>query len=135
MPTPRDFFAMLFIKRPARKLTHADLIARREAGDEPIRRRAARATPSAGNSGALRHIIGIERWGQRRLRAILGEPPLADEYDGYQPDPATNWPALRDEWAARRRETIALAGQIVAAGLNAGTKAAHNGLGALTARA
>lgn len=134
MPTPRDFFVTLFIKRPARKLTYADLIARLEAGDERIRRRAARATPSADNSGALRHITGIERWGQRRLRAILGEPPITDEYDGYQPDPTTDWPALRDEWAATRRETIALTRQIAAAGINDGSKAAHNSLGDLTAR-
>jgi hypothetical protein len=134
MPTPRDFFVNLFIKRLARKRTYAKLIARLEAGGEKLSARFARATPSAGNGDALRHIIGIERWGQRRLRTILGEPPTIDEYDGYRPDPANDWPALRDEWAATRRETIALAKRIAAIKVNDGTKARHNGMGDLTAR-
>ncbi len=134
MPNPRAFFVNLIIKRPARKLTYVDLIARLAAGDTRIRARIARATPSAGNSSALRHITGIERWSQRRLRTILGAPPTTDEYDGYQPDPATDWPALREEWAATRQETIALTRQIAAAGINDGTKAHHNSLGDLTAR-
>ena len=134
MPNLRDRFIGLVFKRPARKLTYADLIGRLERGDTRIRGRIARATPSAGNSSALRHITGIERWSQRRLRTILSEPPITDEYDGYQPDPATDWPALRDEWATTRRETIALAHQIAAAGINDGTKATHNSLGDLTAR-
>jgi len=134
MPSPRDFFINLVLKRPARKLTYADLIARLERGDARIQARTARATPSVGNSSALRHITGIERWSQRRLRTILGEPPIIDEYDGYQPDPATDWPALRDEWAATRRETITLTRQSAAAGINDGTTATHTSLGTLTAR-
>ena len=134
MPTPRDLAATLVLKRPARKLTYADLIARLERGDVRIRARIARAMPSASNSDTLRHIVGIERWGQRRLRTILGEPPIADESEGYRPDPTTDWPALRDEWAATRRETIALAGRIAAARINDGTKAGHNDLGDLTGR-
>ncbi len=134
MPTPRDFFIDLFLKHPALKLTYADLIARLERGDGRIRARIVRAMPSMDNSNALRHITDIERWGQRRLRTILGEPPTTDEYDGYRPDPATDWPALRDEWAATRRETIALTRQIAAAGINDGTKAQHNSLGDFTAR-
>ncbi len=122
MPTPRDFFIDLFLKHPALKLTYADLIARLERGDGRIRARIVRAMPSMDNSNALRHITGIERWGQRRLRTILGEPPTTDEYDGYRPDPATDWPALRDEWAATRRETIALTRRIATAGINDGTK-------------
>jgi hypothetical protein len=134
MATPRDFFVNLFVKRPARKRTYADLLARLEKGDARIRSRIARATPGAGNSSVLRHITGIERWSQRRLRTILGEPPIADESDGYQPDPGTDWPALRDEWIATRQETIALARQIAAAGINDGTTATHNSLSNLTGR-
>jgi len=46
-------------------------------------------------------VIGIERWGQRRLRMLLGEPPVSDEYDSYRPGEDLSMPALRDAFTPR----------------------------------
>jgi hypothetical protein len=57
----------------------------------------------------LNHIIGIERWGQRRLRVALGEPFVRDEYDGYRPPRETTWAQLQNDFRTTRAETAALA--------------------------
>ncbi len=81
------------------------------------------------NRQQLRHIIGIERWGQSRLRTILGAPLVQDEYDGYQPPPTLDFNALRAEFAATRAATIALAQEIQKNGVAESGKALHNGMG------
>ena len=60
----------------------------------------------------LRHIIGIEKWGQSRLRVALGEPFVFDEYDDYRPSNGLSWNELQDEFAQTRAETLALISEI-----------------------
>ncbi|MCJ7624103.1 MAG: hypothetical protein MUO76_11415 [Anaerolineaceae bacterium] len=62
-----------------------------------------------GDKRTALHIIGIERWGQRRLRVALGEPFELDEYDEYQPSEDLGWEELIDTFHNARRETAALA--------------------------
>ncbi len=57
-------------------------------------------------------MIGIERWGQRRLKITQGEPFLDEEYSHYRPSSERNWEELRDDWDATRRGTIALAQEL-----------------------
>lgn len=135
MSAIRQFFGDLFLRRPARRRSLAEHLAALDKGGGALLRRAARATPRAENRAALRHIIGIERWGQRRLATILGEPPADDEYDGYQPDAALDWPALRQELARTRLETIALGRRIDARGIGDAPTVRHNDAGMLNARA
>lgn len=90
----------LFFERPAAKLTLDGLAARLGAGGEEVARRAAAAGDSPANRDRLAHIVGIERWGQRRLRTLLGEPLVQDEHDGYRPGADLAWDDLR---AAFRR--------------------------------
>jgi hypothetical protein len=76
------------------------------------------------------HVIGIERWSQRRLRPALGEPVVHDEYDGYRPDPALGMTALAEAFAQTRDETLDLARR--AADLPPSVRAAHNDPGQLS---
>lgn len=81
------------------------------------------------NRQQMRHLIGIERWGQRRLKTMLGEPPIQDEYDGYQPSEALAMIALRDEFRATRTKTLEVVRAIQSKGVAETAKANHNGMG------
>lgn len=129
-----DFFGNLVVRRPARRLTLAELTARMEKSGATLAARCAKASGTDAQRARLRHIIGIERWGQRRIETILGQAPIADEYDGYQPDAALDWSALRDALATTRQETIALARRVLQAGIGDDVRARHNDLGELNTR-
>lgn len=81
------------------------------------------------NREQMRHVIGIERWGQRRLKTMLGEPPVQDEYDGYQPSAELALDALRAEFHATRTETLSIVDDIKKKGVAETAKANHNGMG------
>lgn len=134
MSAIRQFFGDLFLRRPARRRSLAEHLAALDKGGGVLIKRASRAAPRDQNRTWLRHIIGIERWGQRRLATILGEPPIDDQYDDYQPDAALDWAALRQELARTRLETIALGRKIGERGIGDEQTARHNDLGALNAR-
>lgn len=90
-----------------------------------------RAAPtSAANLERARHIIGIERWGQARLRTLLGVPAQHVEYDNYRPDEVDTMAALGDALAATRAETLALVDSLQAAN-KANATVRHNDLGEL----
>lgn len=130
----RDVVVRLLVERPA---------ARRsvEAWSESLDRSGARLgtllaaledTPA--NRRQLRHIIGLERWGQRRLRVALGEPSVADEMDGYQPPEGLSVPQLAAELATTRRETVDLARRCAATPRADQALVPHNQLGPLSIR-
>jgi hypothetical protein len=83
------------------------------------------------NRRLLSHIIGIERWGQRRIRVALGEAFVMEEYDGYRPPRETNFDELRHEFSQTRSKTLELAGKLVNV---ADTKVLHNTWGKLSMR-
>ena len=82
----------------------------------------------------LRHIAGIERWGQSRLRVFVGAPFVRDEYDGYQPGTTLSLDEQRAFFRTTRQETIALAQTLAAAKIADTATVVHNDLGPLTAR-
>lgn len=124
--------ANLMLERPAQRQGFAQMIARLEESGQKLNTRAEGASDSQLNRRQIRHIIGIERWSQRRLRTFLGEPPTLDEYDGYQPPAEQSWADYQEAWHQTRAETVTLARQLQAAQVN-GKKVAHNSLGDLTA--
>lgn len=108
----------------------ADLPAQLEAGGTKVMARANAMTDSEFNRRVLNHIIGIERWGQRRLKVALGEPFVQDEYNGYRPARETSWEALKTQFVETRAETVALARTLAA---QAGTtRVRHNDYGDLS---
>lgn len=125
--------ANLLIERPGNARSYAEWKAALAASGATIDQRAAAKDPVRA-SKVLRHISGIERWGQRRLRIFLGEPPIADEYDGYRPGSDLTLDAQRAFFRATRTATLALVDQLQAANIGDDATALHNDLGPLTAR-
>lgn len=100
-----------------------------EQGGQTIVATLANKADTPQNRQQLRHIIGIERWGQRRLQTMLAAPPIQDEYDSYQPADSLDLAALRDAFNSTRAETLALARAIEQKGVAQSAKANHNMMG------
>jgi hypothetical protein len=125
----------LVVERPAHGLALAEMAARMQAEGQRIEAHCAAAADSAFNRKLVRHMVGIERWGQRRLRVALGEPPVTDEYDAYRPSPDLSWRAVQAEFRATRQHTVELARQIEQAGADArAARVPHNAFGPLSVR-
>lgn len=84
------------------------------------------------NREAIAHCVGIERWGQSRLRVGLGESLVMDGHRGYRPDPAIGVGALGAAMSETRAGTVALARELAAAGVDPSTTVRHNDLGDLS---
>jgi len=128
-----SFLVAAFVERPARRAGPERLAERLEASLAPLVARYAAATDAAKAGEVLRHVIGIERWGQRRLRVALGDAAFErDEHHGYKPSDDLPLVALIDELRTTRAETVALARRVATEG-RAGVRVEHNGIGPLTA--
>lgn len=138
MTMKESLFALagrLLVERPARQRRLPDIIAQFHQGTAAIDRRIAGASDTPGNRELLRHIIGIERWGQRRLRVALGESPIHDEYDGYRPAEDLDVAGLRRAFAETRQATINLAHDFETRPAALDEAVRHNDFGGITARA
>lgn len=133
MPNPLvGLFVGALVERPARRMGPAALVARLEAGRAGV----PALLEGAGDAAAvkqLRHVIGIERWGQRRLRVALGDVAYQrDEHQAYLPSEAETRAQLLERFDAVRVETVDLARRLVAEA-RLGEKVEHNALGPVTA--
>ena len=126
--------AGLIIERPAKDKSYEQLAAELTKGGAAITARAAAAQDPAKAAATLRHITGIERWGQSRLRVFLGAPFVRDEYDGYQPGATLDLKGQIAAFDETRAETVALAHELQAANLALGATVTHNDFGPLSAR-
>jgi hypothetical protein len=126
--------ANLIIERPAKTKTFDQLIAALEQSGVEIEQRAAAAADPAGAGATLRHITGIERWGQHRLRMFLGAPYQRDEYDSYQPGAGLELKGQIAAFHETRAETVELARKLADAHVPPSATVAHNDFGPLTAR-
>jgi hypothetical protein len=129
------FVAGFMLERPGHKRTFDQWASQLLASGEKITERLAGADDSPSNGACLRHIIGIERWGQSRLRVALGEPFKEDESDDYYPAENLDWAALQSEWTSARQDTVALAHQLAGAPVNLSLTILHNQFGPLSAYA
>ncbi len=126
--------AALIIERPARGKTMEQWIAALEQSGVEIEQRAAAAKNVAGAQTTMRHLTGIERWGQNRLRVFLGAPYARDEYDSYQPGATLDVAGQIAAFHETRQETVALAHQLQQANVADTATVEHNDFGPLTAR-
>lgn len=117
------------VEGPAQKQSLGELAAAMEKSAQTVEARLASKQDSERNRNVLRHIIGIERWGQKRLRVALGETLVIDEYDGYQPALGTPWATLRSEFQSTRQATLALIREMEQAGVQHSARVHHNDLG------
>lgn len=128
----RSAVSGLFLERPGQILNLAAHQQRLATDGDALRKRFADVRGTDANCDVLRHIIGIERWGQRRLQVALGEPLVMDEYDDYRPDDDAEWNALRLEFDDTRQMTLALIDELAEANLNEALTVPHNQFGKLT---
>jgi hypothetical protein len=127
-------FRDLFVERPARKTSIKELSDKLSASGQTLSTRFGGIANRDANREALRHIIGIERWAQQRLRMFLGEPYARDEHDGYRPPDMYSWNDLRDDFNQIRTETVGLAEQLMQQGVTDKATVPHNDFGPLTAK-
>lgn len=124
----RSTAAAVMIELPARWTGMDRMIQQLSKSGAALDKRAAAAADRPTNAAVIAHIIGIERWGQRRLRVALGEPLLEDEYNPYRPV-ETGVPALRAAFQSTRQETVSLCKSLRMAGVDPRTRIHHNQLG------
>jgi hypothetical protein len=124
--------AQLVIEWPVRKLSLSELMAQLEQSAKQISENLGTCSDTINNCHLLGHVIGIERWGQRKLRVALGEPFLVEEYDHYRPSTDSSWDDLKAEWITTRQVTITLAGSLVQANVPSDSKIIHNQYGPLS---
>ncbi len=123
---------MLFLERPAQKWTMSAWGEKLAAHGESISQRLDKYPDSQRNRQVLSHIIGIEQWGQGRLRVGLGEPFKEDEYDSYRPSRNRSWEQLKAEFRTTRKKTVALAEALDDRQVDQFMKVKHNQYGMLT---
>jgi hypothetical protein len=123
----------LFVEWPVRKKTIDDLIDDLTTTAQTEQARLDAAADTSRNREIIRHIIGMERWGQRRLQVALGQPFVMDESDRYYPNGDADLPALRQLFQETREETIALARQLKERGAG-DILVPHNEYGEFTVR-
>ncbi len=124
----------MFSEQRAKNRSWDDLTRKLESAAGIVLPRFDSVSNSPRNLEAAKHVIGIERWAQRRLQIALGEPPVMDEYDAYRPDDLNDMQALKAAFADTRRDTVAIIQQLRAAGVPLDTTTPHNELGPLTIR-
>lgn len=132
--TANKVFSRVAVKRPARKLSLDDLATRLEESGKNLGFRYGAALDTPANRERVRHVVGIERWGQRRLEVFLGKDAVDDEFDDYQPSASASWRDLKLAFANTRRRTVEMARQLAKANVADDRTALHNGQGDLTAR-
>jgi len=127
------FASDIFLNRWTRGRSLTEMMVALQAAGQNLQRKFERLPDAPYNRRVLSHIVGIERWGQRRLRVALGDSFALDEYDGYRPTRETDFAMLRQMFAETRRETIRLIGLLDRAGVG-DVRVQHNKYGDLTVR-
>ena len=122
----------VFMERGAKNLSFAELKQKLVESGHEIETQLDTAPDTPKNREQLNHIVGIERWGQRRLRMVLGDSPVADEYDGYRLPEVSTFDALREGFKTTRAETVALVDELQQMGIPTRAIVPHNDIGDFT---
>lgn len=131
----RGVLVQQLVERPAGRSSYADLGTALERGGAQLAGRLERAPDTEASREVARHIIGIERWGQARLRSLAGGPGFVrDEHRPYRPPQDASLSELRDLLSLTRAQTVALAQQLEQQPPPEGARVPHNALGDLSAK-
>lgn len=126
------FVVTRLLEHPAARSGIAGLVKSLESHQAKIEHHITAKPDSPRHRAVFSHIIGIERWGQNRLKVALGAPYIRDEYNGYRPAKSDTREELLTAFRATRAETIRLAHQLDADGKEQ-VCVPHNAYGDLTA--
>ncbi|MCO6450695.1 MAG: hypothetical protein J5I90_07875 [Caldilineales bacterium] len=119
---------------PVRRKSLDDLREQLRRNGVAVQNKLAAFPDSDQNRRVLSHMIGIERWGQSRLRVALGEPFVEEEYNGYRPAREVGYSDLCDQYQETRVQTLEIAQALSMA--DAGdVKVLHNQWGNLSTKA
>lgn len=119
----------LLFERSANKRTLGELADSLAQDGVGIKERISEKADSQHNRDKLNHIIGIERWGQGRLKVALGETFIHDEHDGYCPPVTASWDELRTAFHETRDNTITIARELAKAKITPEKTVHHNDFG------
>lgn len=122
-----------YYERAARNQGYADHIQRLQNNEAVTHARMSNAFNIAFNRARAAHVIGIERWASHRLRVLLGEPLVMDEYDGYAPSVQLSMAELAREFKETRAATLALVHELQEKGIDLSRTVKHNEVGDLSA--
>lgn len=126
----------LMLERPSRKKSYADYVAMFESKGKEIERKANSAADNDKNRRRLSHIIGIERWGQSRVRVALGDPFVEEEYaPRHRPAKETSWDDLKRQFVETRAASVALVQELSAENAPADLQIKHNSFGEISTKA
>lgn len=125
----------IFCEALSGNMSLEDLKERLEHSGEKLSGRLQNAADTPTNLRAAKHVIGIERWGQSRLRTALGTALVRDEYDSYRPDDLKDMAALAEAFRETRRTTLEIIEALQKAGVSPNKTAFHNEMGEITIRA
>jgi hypothetical protein len=123
-----------FLEGPGKAKSFDAWVTELEKSGAAIEQRMAKTKNPEYAQALLRHITGIERWGQSRLRVFLGAPFVRDEYEGYRPGKELGLEGQRAAFRETRSETIELVRQLQQANVPDSATVAHNDFGPLSAR-
>lgn len=128
------FFFRTFYETAAKKHSYESLLQQLEENKQKVYERMSNARPSTFNRSRAAHVIGIERWGIQRLRVLLGEPLVIDEYDGYAPSEQLTMEQFAEAFMKTRAETMNVVRELQRRGVALTQTVKHNEVGDLSAR-
>lgn len=121
-----------FYEVAARGKGYEDFLQKLQKNETTVYHRMIHASDSTFNRTRAIHVIGIERWSAHRLRVLLGEPLIIDEYDGYAPSEQLSMAELAEEFKQTREATIALVHELQDKGIALTQTVIHNEVGNLS---
>jgi hypothetical protein len=124
----------VILERSSRTLTYEQALEKLHHSGESTANRIRSGADTPRNRKQAAHIIGIERWGQHRLKVAQGEALVIDEYDNYRPAETLPMAEMGQAFHSARQGTIALVGELQREGIPLGKKVFHNQAQDLTLR-
>ncbi len=123
------------LERQAARRSFIEIVQQLPKTQKIVSDRIANAAENHKNHRIGRHIVGMERWGQHRLRCALGEPLVLDEMDDYilQDSHANGY--IAQDFDVARRETLALVQALTVFSGIEKQKVRHNEFGMLSVKA
>ncbi|MBX3001477.1 MAG: DinB family protein [Caldilineaceae bacterium] len=125
----------VILERSSRTLTYGQALEKLHNSGESTANRIGKGADTPKNRKQAAHIIGIERWGQRRLKVVQGEPLVIDEYDSYRPTEELSMAEMGNAFHSARQTTLALVSEMQRDGVPLTKEIFHNQAQDLTLRA
>ncbi len=130
----QNLIVNLTLEYPAQRKTISALADDLERSGYTVGQRIGLGKTDRASTDKALHIIGIERWGQQRLRVALGEAFTLDGHQAYKPSPDLSMTELQKTFQETRTQTIALARELERVNVGHTERVLHNNLGPLTVR-